>query len=236
MKVHNRVEDLVLATVNDIFDDLRPDGPVCTCRQCRMDVACYVLNRMTPEYVVSSRGLAHMEADYHSNVQKLADVVTLVNEGIEVVSHSLRPNFDHKNQTTFQEPEGPLFSFPIISGRLFDGLTFSPVTGKKVSLYLDGELVAMVDPNWQNPYEMVDAFPGNFMFWPKPIKAEGDKISKSFEFQIKLDDPEFSGFSHRVEIPLQSKPYWENALTENLTRHLHDLHIFRDSADDGLEP
>ena len=236
MKVHNRVEDLVLATVDDIFKDLPQDGPVCTCSQCRLDVACYVLNRMSPEYVISSRGLAHMEADYHSNVQKIADVVTLANEGIDVVSKSLRPNFDHKGRTSFKQPQGPLYSFPIISGRLFDGLTFAPITGKKVILYRDGDLVEMVDANWQNPYELVDAFPGNFMFWPKPLKSQGDEVSRSFEFQIKLDDPDFSTFSHRIEIPLTSRPYWVNALAENLTHHLHDLHIFSDSSDDGLEP
>ncbi len=236
MRVHNRIEDLVLNTVHEIFDERETEGSICTCSQCRMDVACYVLNRISPEYIVSSRGLAHMEADYHSNVQKIADVVKLVNEGVDIVSRSKRPNFDHKNQTTFQEPEGPLHSFPIISGRLFNGQNFAPFTGKKVSLFLDDKLVEMLDPNWINPYSMVDAFPGNFMFWPFPLKADEPGVAKVFSFSIKMDDPDYSDFCHRFELTICSEPVWINALEKNKSFHIQDLHLFSDDMDDGLVP
>ncbi|MCG8483767.1 MAG: late competence development ComFB family protein [Clostridia bacterium] len=32
--------------------------------QCKLDVACYVLNNTKPRYSVSSRGIVHHEMDY----------------------------------------------------------------------------------------------------------------------------------------------------------------------------
>jgi competence protein ComFB len=66
MEIHNTTEDMVLSIVHDIFDAIekegKPDRP-CTCYQCRLDTACYVLNRISPKYVVSSRGVARAESD-----------------------------------------------------------------------------------------------------------------------------------------------------------------------------
>ena len=66
MKIHNQMEDLVLNIVDEMFDskDIQ-ESDICTCGQCRLDVACFVLNRISPEYIISSRGLAHLNSDYH---------------------------------------------------------------------------------------------------------------------------------------------------------------------------
>ena len=66
MDIHNLMEDIVLDTVNELFDaKVQGASSVwCTCRQCRMDVACFVLNRLKPEYVLSGRGGAYSEIDY----------------------------------------------------------------------------------------------------------------------------------------------------------------------------
>ncbi len=47
MNVHNLMENIVIETVNDIFEDKKKEGfDMAECLQCRLDVACYVLNRI----------------------------------------------------------------------------------------------------------------------------------------------------------------------------------------------
>ena len=57
MKIQNIMEDYVTDKVNTMYDEL-PDNSfvTCKCARCRSDVICYVLNRIPPKYVVSSKG------------------------------------------------------------------------------------------------------------------------------------------------------------------------------------
>jgi competence protein ComFB len=84
MELHNTMEDLIIARVGDIFDTITKEGNpanYCTCTQCRIDTACYVLNRTQPHYIISNRGVARVQQETHENQQKLADITTLVYEG-----------------------------------------------------------------------------------------------------------------------------------------------------------
>jgi competence protein ComFB len=123
----------------------------CTCDQCKLDVACYVLNRVKPEYIVSSRGLAYSEKEGLDKVQRQADLISLVKEGWSKVSHSPRPTSDHVGGKSLDtEREGPVFNFPTIMGRVFDGRTFAPLGEGVVRLFAEGAEADMVDPNWKN--------------------------------------------------------------------------------------
>ena len=100
MKIHNILEDIVISKVEEIFNEEEKDRALgfCTCRQCRMDVACYVLNRSEPQYVISGRGYAHLKSEYDEDSQKTTDITALVLEGIKKVSHSKRPFFPHSGE------------------------------------------------------------------------------------------------------------------------------------------
>ncbi|HRZ64078.1 MAG TPA: late competence development ComFB family protein, partial [Spirochaetia bacterium] len=65
MEIRNLMEDAVKAVVDELFELEAKDQRLgyCLCDQCRLDVACYVLNRIKPEYIVSSRGLAYSEKE-----------------------------------------------------------------------------------------------------------------------------------------------------------------------------
>ena len=75
MEIRNLMEDAVLAAVGELFEleEKDPRLGLCTCGQCRLDVACYVLNRIKPEYILSGRGLAYSERDMLEKVQRLFD-------------------------------------------------------------------------------------------------------------------------------------------------------------------
>ena len=237
MKVRNQMEDLVLSIVDEIFDSREiQEKDICTCSQCRLDVACFALNRLQPEYVISSRGLAYMKADYHTNIQRSADVVQLVKKGLEIVSKSKRPGFSHNDQMEDEIPDRPAYNFPVISGRIFNGTNFEPLLNKQVSLSMDGGPVAMFDSNWQNPYTIVSTIPGNYMFWPAPVDAPDLEKSRTFSFAIRLLDESFCDFTHVFDLEIKPSPRVMNSLQTNHSYNIQDLYVFpQDYCEEGLD-
>ena len=93
MKIRNLMEDLVETKVNKLYDDLKKYNTVwltCDCENCRLDAMAFVLNRIPPKYIISSRGITHTAADQNLTQIK-ADIDTLAMEGIRLVSPSKRP-------------------------------------------------------------------------------------------------------------------------------------------------
>ena len=109
MDIHNSMEEFVYETVNEIFEEKAKSGfPLAHCYQCRLDVACYVLNRIKPEYIISGRGLAHYESDYQDHLQTSADIVALVNEGLRKIDARRRPYYANSPQEKQEIPAGPV--------------------------------------------------------------------------------------------------------------------------------
>jgi competence protein ComFB len=239
MDIHNTVEETVVSRVAEIFDDIAAGGNsenLCTCDQCRMDTICYVLNRTTPKYIVSSRGVARTETEALIRQQEEADIVTLAYEGIKQINHNQRPNFRHRNEQSGAaeaEKTKPVFNIPTIVGRLFNGLNFAPISGVKVELRRNGELVAMKDGNWQNPYCLVANTEGAFTFWPVPIPAQEADSRKIFEFSIRVQDEEFEPLNHFFQIPVISDDQSVNAFSMGRTIKLPDLYMFPPGTEEG---
>ncbi len=230
MDIHNVTEDSVLDTVNEIFDEIerthKADNP-CTCYQCRLDTACYVLNRSTPQYVVSSRGVARVEEDSIEHQQEGADLVALVYEGIHRVARTKRPHFEHSNKREGPAGvEGPVFNFPTIVGRLFNGQNFEPLNGIDVTLLLDGVVSTMIDPNWQNPYLLVPNTAGAFSFRPLPIKANSLGEEKRFSLCIRASAPGLEDLNHHFEFSLTSERDATASYSKQRTHHIGDLYLF----------
>jgi len=235
MEIHNLMEDLVKSTVNELFDaEEKGKSSWCTCYQCRMDVACYVLNRMKVEYVVSSRGLVHAEQDYNEKLQRIADVVSLVREGWSKINATKRPHFEHSNkQIGVQVPAGPVYNIPPIMGRLFHGLDFSPMQDVDVSLIdADGSLVAMMDPNWQNPCTLVKNTAGTFIFWPFPLVAKAGAGEKLFSFGIVIKKAGFDDLTRFIEFRLACAGSAQDQFSLEEVHHLPDLYLFPESKDE----
>ncbi|MDR0602332.1 MAG: late competence development ComFB family protein [Treponema sp.] len=237
MDIHNTAEETVIARVTEIFDAIargeNSEG-ICTCNQCRLDTVCYVLNRTPSRYIVSNRGVARTETEPLVRQQEEADITTLAYEGIHQISHNQRPNFDHRNvEVKFAEEEAkPVFSIPTIVGRLFNGLDFAPMSGIKVELYSNGELVTMKDYNWQNPCTLVPNTEGAFSFWPVPVPASSGNLHKNFEFSIRAEAPGFETLNHFFNVPVISG--FQSTHTFSMSRivKLPDLYMFPPGGED----
>jgi competence protein ComFB len=231
MELHNTVEDIVISRVAEILDSIGNSGnpeQLCTCDQCRMDTACFVLNRTKPYYIVSNRGVARADRETTQKKQEEVDIVSLVYEGIRRVNHNLRPNVPHRYKGGDRVAEGqqPVYNIPTIVGRIFNGLNFAPISDVKVELYHNGELVAMKDSNWQNPYSLVSNTEGTFTFWPNPVPAERPNEHKVFEFAVKVESPEYETLNHFFKIPMISDTHTALAYSTERTVKLPDLYMF----------
>jgi competence protein ComFB len=230
MDVRNAMEDSVKAVVEELFEVEAKEKRLgyCTCDQCKLDVACYVLNRVKPEYIVSSRGLAYSEKEGLDKVQRRADVISLVKEGWGKVSHAPRSSSDHaRGHLAETELEGPTYNFPTIMGRVLDGRTFAPLGDGTVRLFADGVAVEMVDPNWQNPFVLAGATGGSFIFWPKPQSSSGmESGERKFVFEIKVEVPGLEALSHYVEMTLSPERSARLDFSLQRVHKVPDLYLF----------
>jgi competence protein ComFB len=229
MDIRNVMEDAVKAMVEELFEreDKEKRLGFCTCDQCKLDVACYVLNRVKPEYIVSSRGLAYSEKEGLDKVQRQADLISFVKEGWGKVSHSPRPTSDHVGGKPIDENQaGPVFNFPTIMGRAFDGRTFAPLGEGVVRLFSGGEEAEMVDPNWQNPFVLAGATGGTFIFWPRSIIASQADGERKFGFEIKVEVPGLELLSHYIEIDISPEKSARLDFSLQRVHKVPDLYLF----------
>jgi competence protein ComFB len=231
MDIHNTTEDIVFQKVAEIFDSIGKAGNTenfCLCNQCRMDTACYVLNRIEPCYIVSNRGVARVEKESIERQQKETDIVVLIYEGLKRISHNQRPNFNHRfvSGGGAEVSKLPVYNIPTIVGRLFNGINFAPMSDIKAELRRNGDLVAMKDNNWQNPYNLVSNTEGTFTFWPDSIQAEKADIHKIFEYSLKIEAPKFETLTHFFKIPVISEIQSASSFSMGRLFKLPDLYLF----------
>lgn len=230
MDIHNTTEDIVSKVGQTIFNDIEKQGNpdrFCLCNQCRMDTICYVLNRLEPHYILSNRGITRIEQDGIQWQQEEADIATLIYKGLRLVNHFQRPTAPHDGFVAQGvEPPKPTFDIPTIIGRLFDGVAFTPVSGVDVTLLCNGEVVAMRNRNWQNPYTLISNTPGTYTFWPAPVSAETSDIHKIFEYSLKIESPAYESFTHFFKIPVASKIQLPFSYSLDRTFKLPDLYLF----------
>jgi len=229
MDIRNVMEDSVKAVVEELFVVEAEEKRLgyCTCDQCKLDVACYVLNRLKPEYIVSSRGFAYSEKEGLDKVQRRADVMSLVKEGWSKVSHAPRPSSDHAGpRQTTAGTAGPTYNFPTVMGRAFDGRTFAPLGDGTVRLVQDGADVEMLDPNWQNPFVLAGATGGTFIFWPKPLPAGPGDGERKFIFEIKVEVPGLEGVSSFLELALSPEGGPRLDFSLQNVHKIPDLYLF----------
>ncbi|MDR0382723.1 MAG: late competence development ComFB family protein [Spirochaetaceae bacterium] len=239
MEIHNLVEELVFAEVEaacDSINNLNKNDDLCTCRQCRLDTACYVLNRLKPHYVVSSRGIMREEQLDINKQQQLADIASLVYRGIKHVNLNRRPGFKHmREDRAVNAPSVACFNLPVIIGRLLNGRTFEPASGIAVELYVDGLLAEMKDANWQNPCVLSEKTEGTYTFWPASVPSGRNCKKRLFHFSIKAQPAGSAPLIHHFELPVFSEKKPIYAVNLNRTHKISDLYLF-DTAEDDEPP
>ncbi|MDR1107631.1 MAG: late competence development ComFB family protein [Spirochaetaceae bacterium] len=235
MDVHNTSEDVVFKAINEICDALEQEhnSPgICTCNQCRLNTACFVLNRIAPHYIISNRGAARVNKETIEWQQQEADIIALVHEGIKRVNHNQRPDSTHKDSgAENQVVNKPVFNLPTIVGRIFNGINFEPLSDIIIELYEDGELIKMKE-NWQNPYTLVKNLAGCFTFWPESIPAEKENIHRTFKYSIEIEAPGMESLHHFFQIPVTSEAKPTRSFSMNRTFKCQDLYMFPTGGDE----
>jgi competence protein ComFB len=229
MEIHNTTEDIVFSTIDAICASVEKQGnpdKLCLCDQCRIDTACFVLNRIPPHYIISNRGAARIEQVSISRQQKNADVASLVLEALKRVNHNQRPNTDHSNARGDAMKQGPVFNIPTIIGRAFDGANFSPLADATVELWREGKLVKMKNRNWQNPCILVKHTQGVFTFWPESISAGKAGVHENFEYSVTIKAEGFEAVNHFFAIPVISEAGDAESFSMGRTFKLSDLYLF----------
>jgi competence protein ComFB len=220
------MEEKVRQIIDEICDEeANKTNPVyCVSPACRQDAACYVLNRIPPRYVSSGRGLAHVESAYKGNPQLQVDLVTLASEALKRVT-TVQRSFYSGDQREAGPETGPCFNFPTITGRLFNGLTFEPISDVDVELRRNGELVEMVDSRWPNPYHIVQNTPGTYLFWPASEPAGRAGETAEFEFEICAIVEGYEPFHHFFRIELTAAGQRELVIRFSQDHALPDLYL-----------
>jgi len=228
MEIQNLMEEVVFGVVDELFAIEEADHNLgfCTCPQCRLDVVCYVLNRVKPQYIVSSRGLAYRERDFLEKVQLRADIIVRAKEGWAQVEHNQRPNIDHSITKVRDLPEGPVFNMPAIMGRAFNGVNFAPVAEGSATLFLDSSPCRMIDANWQNPFIFAKATAGNFILRPRAVAAASVGEKRHFSFELKIESPGLEPLSHHFELNLEAESEVKEGLSLQNVHTTPDLCLF----------
>ncbi len=228
MEIQNLMEEVVFGVVDELFaiEDRDHSLGFCTCPQCRLDVVCYVLNRVKPQYIVSSRGLAYRERDFLEKVQLRADLIVRAKEGWAQVEHNQRPNIDHSVKKVRDLPEGPVFNIPAIMGRAFNGVNFAPIAEGTATLLLDGEHCRMMDANWQNPFIFAKATAGNFILRPRAISAASVGERRHLSFELRIVAPDLEPLSHHFELDVEAGSEVKEGLSLQDVHKTPDLCLF----------
>jgi competence protein ComFB len=237
LKIHNITEDLVISTIDKICDEIEASGQnqrICTCKQCRLDAACYVLNRTRPCYVLSNRGAARIERDSTSRQQENVDITVLVYRALEQVAHNRRPNFVHYTHEYVSKAveHQAVYNIPVIIGRLLNGSDFGPLSDIDVKLEQDKKLVEMRDFNWQNPCHLIKSTEGTYTFWPEPVHAETAGAKTAFDFSLRVEAAGFEPLRSAFEIMVTSEPYSDIPFTMGRTFRLKDMYLFPEGEDE----
>jgi competence protein ComFB len=230
MELHNTNEDVVIALVNDMFDMFEKSGNIeniCTCEQCRIDTVCYVLNRIEPRYIVSNRGAVRIEQKSIENQQRRADILAMIRESISIINHNKRSSSTHGIKKEGPPLHAtPVFNLPAIFGRVFDGANFAPMADIDIELLRSGEMVAMIDNNWQNPFHLIEQSKGTFGFWPAPIVTEEVNMHSMFEFSVRITVQGFDELNYLFKIPVKSEQRSVTTFLLGRTFKLPDMYLF----------
>lgn len=158
MAVKNLMEDIVRTVLEEV---LRNDRSVSLDVAEKEDILAYVLNRVTPRYVTSERGILHGRLDSRYGFQVRSDIFFLIYEAVQIVRRR-----DSSPTNSIKENTASGIMLPHILGQVLESTTFSIIPDVEVTILADGRPLSMVDEHWKNPYRVNRATMGYYHFWP----------------------------------------------------------------------
>lgn len=226
MKIRNVLEEAVFQLIEEVLsEDQRTGSPAYIfSEQCRVDAACYVLNRASPRYISSARGQTYADSEHHLNPQLEIDLLALVHEGLKRVTTVQRSYYSSEGGR-FSPLQGRFFHLPVIKGRLLHGLSFEPVMDTDVYLLIDGTTAEMIDANWQNPYPVAEQTNGAYAFWPAPIAAKETEEHVRFSCELRIKDHRFEPMHHCFSLDISARATRHNDLVSGTDYRIPDMYV-----------
>ena len=236
MELHNIMEDVVSDYLEEVLSQKKD---ICSCEQCKTDMACYTLNKVQPMYVVSSRGIIHSENKRRLNFQDDIDIYSVILEAIEVISKTKRHDMDinipddnmlsELSDISDDEIRSKFFfNFPQIVGRVIDSGTLNPVSDVEITLNykISDEPVKMFNSNWKNPLELVPQMQGVFTFWPAPMVGEKEGIQKQFQLNLKIKKKGYETIRRFFELHSISTNELTKKIKQGKIYRLDDIYLY----------
>lgn len=231
MKVHNIMEEYVEARVDAFYDKLNEEKATwltCDCEICRGDAVGFVLNRIPPRYVVSSRGATH-NTELMNDSQLRADVDTLINQGVHMINSVQRPYHtpQQKRSDVTNKPKVSSFNFPVFTGSIYDGSSFDTLLGVDITLKNpDGTIAKMFDTTWENPCKTYKVTDGAYTFWVKPLPAEKAGINQTFHFTIDAKKDGYVPVTYGFDVHLTSDEDIKETMDSSCSIKIPDFFMF----------
>mgnify|MGYP000122182944 CR=1 FL=1 len=197
MAVTNLMHDII---VNSVEEVLKKEKGTDTAGVSSDEIVAYVLNRVPPKYVTSERGLLHGVLDAHYKIQQQVDILLLIYEAIEKITHGRNSN------TAITEVARPGHSayFPHIIGQALEESSMSVIPDIEVALLYKGKKCAMLDSAWENPCMTKLSTKGHYHFWPLfDTRSMGE--STSVPFTISFSHPQCDGRSLDISLEVLGK-------------------------------
>ena len=197
---------------------------------------CYTLNKVNPLYIVSSRGIIHTENKKRYQFQDEIDILTTLNEAIEIVSNKrrhdiidtklvlnkeidLNKNLESKNEI--------FYNFPQIVGRIFDSLDMTPINDVEITLFDESgkNEIQMFDSNWKNPIKIVNEMNGTYAFWPASVRTTKAGIQKDFQMSLSVKKNDYEPTSKYFYIRTVSSKGLIDHISKDNIYYIDDIFI-----------
>lgn len=232
MKLHNQMEEYVEDKVRDIYTKLSQSKAPwlkCSCENCILDATAYVLNRVTPRYVVPGR--VTNANNILDDRQLSADIDALSIEAVRTINSIQRPDhriFAASSTNDVLREAMPSFNFPVVTGGVFDGNTFEAISGATVTLKNENGVVRMQDSTWENPCKTYKSTNGTFNFWPQSVTAQKVNLSKKFTFIAEATAPNYQDVILTFDITITSEEKMRNFINNSVKMKIADFIMFNE--------
>ncbi len=233
MKIKNTLEDLVFNLTDSIVSSSKEDIPQTS--KFKLDVVCYVLNRIMPEYVISYRGLIYEEMELKYDSQKITDIINMIYSAIRTIKNRRKEDLSENVEEeiewgySFVDSEFFMFNFPQIIGQVFNESNFEPIDGASVLLVDENNnKIEMASQLWKNPVETSIKTHGIFTFWPKSKKSENNNsIEKNFKFKVIVFKEGFLKEEKFFSFSLKSKKILVNQIQRGDIINLEPIYLVK---------
>lgn len=221
--IQNLQENEVYNIVNNLLEDkkVKQTYPAVD-DELKLDIICYILNRLSPHYTNSNRGYNYyLSKDI--NRQNRTDIISLFFSALE----SFKERRDTGIPLGETKTEKRYFNFPQFFGLVFNSDNMLRIERAVATFFIDGKLVDNNEYHGiQNPYTIHPQTRGIYSFWIPAIENSKNVAERTFTIKVRIEIPgsekEISVFE---KITLKSTDAFQPNVEKGNTHQLPDAFL-----------